>query len=489
VRADWLLENGRVLTLDPRRPVGRSLAVGRGRVLEVGATPALPHRAGPATERIDCRGATVVPGLVDPHLHLFGLAAGAVELDCSGPDVHGIDDLLAAVRAAATRASAGSWVRGGGLDERRLGRLPTAEELDAAAGGRPVRLRHRSRHASVLSLRALRRLGDARGVERHRGRPTGLVSGREERLRALVGPLPSAALAGGLLAAARQLAGFGVTTVADATPRRRAALAPLAVLMAAGRFPLRVVAMRPPGAPRWRDEARLAPGAVKLLVEEDRRGFRPRPATLGRRIAAAAAAGDQVAVHCLGAETLVTVLDAFAALPAALRAGRRHRLEHVAECPPPLVPRIAALGLVVVTNPAFVYWRGDAYREETEGVARGWLYRARSLAAAGVRLAAASDAPVVPPNPWVGLAAARARRTAGGRSLGAAERLDAAAALRLFTTGAAFALGRDRLGRIVPGGPADVALVEPDPVRAPPDEVAAARVRLTLVGGEAAWRA
>jgi predicted amidohydrolase YtcJ len=210
---------------------------------------------------------------------------------------------------------------------------------------------------------------------------------------------------------------------------------------------------------------------------------------LARRVAAAAAARAPVAVHCLGAPSLVAALAAFAALPRGLRAGRRHRLEHVAECPPPLVARIAALGLVVVTNPAFIHHRGDVYRAETPGAARAWLYRARSLAAAGVPLAGASDAPVVPPSPWIGIAAARTRRTATGHRLGGGERLGAAAALRLFTAGAAFALGDDALGRLVPGGPADLILVEPDPLRAPVDELAAARVHLTLVAGERAWPA
>ena len=192
-------------------------------------------------------------------------------------------------------------------------------------------------------------------------------------------------------------------------------------------------------------------------------------------------------MHCVGAATLVAALAAFAALPRRLRAGRRHRLEHVAECPPPLVAGIAALELVVVTNPAFVHWRGDAYIAETGARARAWLYRARTLASAGIPLAGASDAPVVPPSPWVGIAAARVRRTVAGATLGAAERLGARAALRLFTTGAAFALGADGLGTLAPGGPADLVVVEPDPLRAPPDEVADARVCLTLVAGERVW--
>jgi predicted amidohydrolase YtcJ len=488
-RADWLLENARVLSLDARRPQAEAIAIGEGRVLALGTRSGLRRLADGDTSRIDCGGATVLPGLVDPHLHLLGLAARHAHLDCGAPHVRSVDALLDAVAAHARGLATDAWVRGEGLDETRLDRLPTAAELDAAAGGRRVRLRHRSRHASVLSVRALALLAarDARG--RAWESPSGLVVGREERLRRLVGPLPEPVLAAGLAAAARELAALGVTTVADATPRGPRALVPLADAVSTGRFPLRVYAMRRPGTRVWSAIGRLRPGAVKLLVEEGPDGMRPRPATLARRVAAAAASGAQVAVHCVGASTLVAALAAFAAVPRRARVGRRHRLEHVAECPPSLVASIAALGLVVVTNPAFVYWRGDVYRAETTGPARAWLYRARSLAAGGVTLAAGSDAPVVPPSPWVAMAAARSRVTASGAVLGPAERLGPGSALRLFTTGAAFALGDDRLGRLVPGAPADLAVVEPDPLRAPPDEVRETRVRLVLVDGERVWPA
>lgn len=474
----WLFENGRVLTLDPRCPTAAALAIRGGRVLAVGSLGAVRARAGRAVERIDCRGAAVLPGIVDPHLHLFALAARDAHLDCAAFD--DVAALLAAVAARARALAPGQWVRGEGLDEARLGRLPTAAELDAAAPHNPVRLRHRSRHASVLSGSALGRLGVVAD--------SGLVAEREEVIGRLVGALPPEVFASGLAAAGRELVRLGVTTVADATPRRRAALAPLREAIDKGEFPLRVFAMRPPGVRAWRPEPRLAPGPVKLMVHEDGDTLRPTPAVLARRIAAAARAGDAVAVHCVGAATLVAALAGFAVLPAARRrAGPVHRLEHVAECPPPLVPIVARLGLTVVTNPAFVRVRGDVYAQETTGAARAWLYRGRSLAAAGIRLAAASDAPVVPPSPWLGLAAARSRRTAAGQVLGFGERLAAPAALALFTRGAADALAAPALGRLVPGAAADVIVVEPDPLRASPEETAQTRVRLTMIGGEVVW--
>ena len=472
-----------MLTLDPCRPVAEAIAVGGGRVVALGTAAELRALAGPGTERVDCRGATVLPGLIDPHLHLFGLAARGAHLDCAA--AASVGEILDLVRRHAARLPAGAWVRGEGLDEARLGRLPLAAELDAAAPRNPVRLRHRSRHASVLSGRALARLGGKAG-----GRVvTGLVTGREDAIGRLVGPLPEDVLARGLAEAGCELAALGLTTVADATPRGPRALAPLRRAVVEGSFALRVYAMRPVRGRPWRGAGRLLPGPVKIMVEDGPDGLRPDAAALARWVAAAAAAGAQVAVHCVSAATLVAALAAFARLPRALRAGRRHRLEHVAECPPPLVARIAALGLVVVTNPAFVHWRGDAYRGETEGAARAWLHRARSLAAAGVPLAGASDAPVVPPSPWMGIAAARTRRTAAGRPLAPGERLGAAAALGLFTRGAAFALHADALGWLRPGGPADLVVVAPDPLRAPPDEVAATEVRLTLVDGVRAWPA
>ncbi len=473
-----LLENARVQTLDPLHPRARALAIVGDRIAAVGDRADARRAAGSRARAIDCGGATVLPGLIDPHLHLHALASRHAHLDCGA---HGrVEDLLAAIADRARGQPRGTWIRADGLDEVRLGRLPTAAELDRAAPHWPVRLRHRSRHASVLNRCGLRLLGDAT--------TSGLVAGREAAVSRVVGRLPAATLADGLAAAARELLACGLTTVAEATPHTWATLGPLRAAMRRGAVPLRVFAMRPPRGRTWRADGRLRPGPVKILVEETPAGLEPSPAALGRIIARAAADGAQVAVHCVGAGTLVAALAGFAALPRRQRA-RRHRLEHVAECPPPLVARIAALGLTVVTNPIFVRERGDVYRTESPDETWAWLYRARSLARAGIALAGASDAPVASPSPWLGMAAARTRRTAAGAVLGEGERLSARAALALWTRGAAYALHADALGRLRRGGPADAIVVEPDPLRASPDEVAATRVRLVVVGGEVVWEA
>ncbi len=471
----WVFENACVRPLDGSRPRASAIAVAEGRVLAVGDLRSVGRAVGSRAERVDCGGATVLPGLIDAHLHLLALAARRAHVDLSG--CASVDAVLAAVAASATKD--GGWIRGEGLDESRLGRLPTRAELDRVGRGCPVRLRHRSRHASVLNTVALARLGGLPDVD-------GLVHGREAQVSRAVGPVSDDVLAAGLAEVAVELAQQGITTVADATPRRAGGVVPLRRAMADGTFRLRVHAMRASAGRRWPEHPRLRPGPVKILVEEGPDGMRPSPVSLARRIAVAAATGAPVAVHCVGSATLVAALAAFAALPAAYRR-QRHRLEHLAECPPPLVARIARLGLTVVTNPSFVHTRGDVYRQETAREAWPWLYRARSLVDAGIVVAAGSDAPVAPVSPWLGIATARRRRTASGASLGPAERLDAAGALALYTRNAAHALGDDTLGRLRPGGPADLVVVDTDPLRASPAAVAATGVRCTMVGGAMVW--
>jgi len=456
-----------------------------GRVVALGSPGDVRRRLGGRAELLAFPGATILPGLIDPHVHLFAMAARFGSLDCGR--FRRTTEVLRAVAQAASLLPPGAWVRGHGLDETALGRLPTGAELDRAAPRNPVRLRHRSRHASVLSGMALASLGTR--LPGSAVRSDGLVVGRERLVGRASGAPPAAVIADGLARVSRALLRRGVTTVGDATPRSGRGWGPVREQMAAGRFHVRVSGMRAVGGRPWPAGERLWPGPVKILVEEEGTTLRPRPQTLVRIVARAAAAGDRIAVHCLGAATLAAALAAFEAVPRRLRPRWQHRLEHVAECPLPFVQQVAALGLMVVTNPVFVATRGDVYRRETDPALQPWLYRAGSFTRAGVPVAAASDAPIGACDPWAGMAAARARRTRAGARLGWRERVSADMALALVTTNAALALGRPALGRLAIGGPADLLVVDRDPVTTRAADVGDTEVLLTMVAGEIAWRA
>src|SRR5262249_23005653 len=159
--------------------------------------------------------------LIDPHLHLLALAARRAHLDVGAHRQAAA--LLAALRVYAAGLPAGAWVRAEGLDDALIDRIPSPAEIDEAAGRPPLRLGYRSRQASFLGRSALRRLaGGSRTAA-----ASGLVVGREVELSRLVGALPGPVLAEALREAGRELAACGLTTVADATPRSRAGMAPV----------------------------------------------------------------------------------------------------------------------------------------------------------------------------------------------------------------------------------------------------------------------
>ena len=121
--------------------------------------------AGPAARVparvIDCNGLTLMPGLVDSHCHLLALGSTLRGLDCGPQAASSIPALQQLVRSRADLTPPGGWIRGFGYDDNALAerRHPYRWDLDPVAGGHPVRLDHRSRHASVLNSRGLELLG------------------------------------------------------------------------------------------------------------------------------------------------------------------------------------------------------------------------------------------------------------------------------------------------------------------------------------------
>jgi predicted amidohydrolase YtcJ len=156
------------------------------------------------------------------------------------------------------------------------------------------------------------------------------------------------------------------------------------------------------------------------------------------------------------------------------------RIEHGGVIPAEAIAHLRALGLTVVTQPAFVHERGDRYLAEVDPAEQPDLYRCASLIAAGVPVAASSDAPYAAPDPWAGVAAAARRRTAGGQPLGTAERVSAAQALGLYLGSPQDPGGPQR--RISVGAPADLCLLR-IPLAAMPDAPEASLVRATLISG------
>lgn len=427
-------------------------------------------RAAPGENVVDGGGGALLPGLADHHLHLTAMAAQAASVDLSGRTA---PTLGRTIRGAAPGPD--GWIRATGYDDGAHGPM-NREILDTWAGGRPVRVQHRSGVLWVVNSAALQRLGaDSTaappGVERDRsGRATGRLWRVDGWLRERIGARPPS-----LTAIGARLAAFGITHVTDATPDS-AAVPVLAGALHRGELPQYVTSLAA-HRPAPVSHPRLRLGARKLVVADHEL---PELAALVREILASHAARRPVAVHCVTPAALALTL-------AALDEAGHHagdRIEHCALADAAAVRELAARRLRVITQPTFIARRGDAYLERTPPAEHADLWRYGSLLRAGVATAPGSDAPYGDPDPWACLRAARDRTTPSGRVLGPGERTSTVRVLRGMLSRPCDPGGPPR--RLSTGARADLVLLH-----VPLDEALrhldSALVRATYVGGRAVY--
>jgi len=208
---------------------------------------------------------------------------------------------------------------------------------------------------------------------------------------------------------------------------------------------------------------------------------------MARRVRIAWEAGLDCAFHVTELEELEEVLEAveFARTLFAADAELPHcRIEHGGMIPADHVDRIAAVGAWVVTNPGFIHFRGPKYADEPGLFSN--LYRAKSLKAAGIQMAGATDAPVTPARPLAAMASAISRATIDGLSIASGERLSPSEALALFTRDAA-RLARLEAGEVEPDRLADLIVLPRNPTELTPAELLSLTVDMTLIGGRTVY--
>lgn len=449
-----VMVTGLIRTLDEARPTAEALLADNGVIVTVGNRVEVESlaRAGRRAHRVDVPPpAVVVPGLVDPHLHLLAMAAERLSVDLSA--ANSVPDICGVIAVAAGRLAPDLVVRGSGYDDvfLREGRHPTRDELDQAAPCNPVLIRHRSGHAAVANTQALELIGA-------RGHATGLLSGTDTRLARLP-RIDRITLEAAVRCVSRELAAHGVCAVGDATFDNDLGRYEFLTRLIANGALLQRLTFHPAAAhvhafaraglefgasgQRWRI------GHAKVLANEDEYLD-----AVPRLVGDACAAGFAAAVHVLDIGPLEVVLRALTEFPAP--AGGFHRIEHLALSLPEQIAGVVASGSAVVTQPSFLIHRAKRYERELSEIEKTWLYRVHSLQSAGVTVAASSDAPVAPARPLESVRAMLERSPVS-------EQIDIGDALALVTRRAAI-VGGDHGGWIRPGGPADWVVLGADPV-------------------------
>lgn len=432
--------------------------IDRGRVTVIGRIGGLPGEP-----IIDAGGGLLLPGLHDHHIHVAALVAAQTSVRCGPPEVTDPDAFAAALRGA----GGSGWLRATGYHESVAGMLDTAA-LDRIVVDRPVRVQHRSGRMWFFNSAGLDAILAGRSAPAGLERDTGRLFDEDDWLKAALGSTPpSFAPVGTALAQA------GVTGLTDMSPANGPFMARhFAAEHATGSLPQKVLLAGGFDLVDTRMGDGITLGAAKLhLHEADLPAFDDVIAFMHR----AHEQGRVVAVHCATEVELVYTLAAFAeagAIPG-------DRIEHASVTPDSAIADIARLGLAVVTQPHFIFERGDIYRTDVADRDQPSLYRLRAFHDAGITMAAGSDAPFGSPDPWAAMAAAVSRRTQAGAMIGPAEALTPEQAIDLYLRDPQ-ALGERR--RVAIGAPADLCLLDRAWASARTD-LSAVLVRASFVDG------
>ncbi|MDZ7644650.1 MAG: amidohydrolase [Woeseiaceae bacterium] len=547
--ADLILSNARVYTLDwpeaapdgtlrPAAPFedggwhpdADAVVLSGGTIAYVGTTSEALEWRNDTTRVVDLAGATVIPGLVDSHTHVFPLGAALERVNLVG-----VETEEEAVRLVAERAESvpeGEWIVGRGWDEGAwANRYPDKELLSRAVPDHPVFLASLHTFAGWANQAALDVAGITADSEvpvggemrlNEAGEPSGLFLNRAVPMISDAVPPPSReGLIDRVLAGLNRMAEDGYVAVHDAGLDSRQ-MSVLEQLEEAGRLPIRVYAMLSlrdedlmhewiAKGPDTDTDSMLVTRTVKAYYDGalGSRGARlledysDQPGHRGvsgddygfneELMAAAMAAGFQVAIHAIGDAGNREAIDILERIIGQYpeSADMRHRIEHAQVLHPDDIPRVAELGFIASMEPPHAM-EDKAWAEERLGPERILgAYAWRSLREAGADLTFNSDNPGSDHDIFYGLHSAITRQDKSGEPEGGwypEQRMNAEEAVRGYTDWSAYASFReDETGIIEEGRWADLTVLDVDPfvlATESPHDILNGRVLMTIVNGE-----
>jgi len=543
VTADLIIRNGAIRTMDEARPAAQSLAVLGNRIIRVGSDAECALLEGPETKVVDAKGATVLPGFNEAHLHIFGGSISLQQLSIA--TVKGVGELAARIADWRAQNPGLGFIVGHSApynficDER----MPLREDLDAACPDLPVFISSADHHTAWANTAALKLAGIERGAELRSGSEVvvgadGLATGELREApamnlvyalspsggRDILGSVTSAEESGITaeeraedMAALRKGLAYcaenGITSIQNMDGNYYQ-LDMLRELQANGELPVRVRVpyLLNPGTPvedicaaaDWREEFQsdfvtsdfvkiFADGVVEsgtaVLVD----GYADAPGNgtplfsddeLNEAIGLADALGLQVAVHAIGDGAVRQVLNAYEAARDnnGIR-DSRHRIEHIELLQESDFPRFGSLGVVASMQPAHppaaMDFPAETYLPRIGIERQDIAFRTRELLEAGVPLVFSSDWPVARLAPMASIQAAVTRTP--WREGGKDQSVTVDQALHAYTRAGAWVEFKEgQKGKLAPGYLADIVILDTDLARVPDTGLSAVSVSMTI---------
>ncbi len=515
VSADLALTYGNVLTMNSSQPCAEAVAVKGDRIVKVGTNEEVNQLVDETTKVICLNGKTVIPGLIDTHIHVSDFGRLLMWIDLS--DADSIREMQNRLKERVEKSPAGKWLLGRGWNQICFAekRLPTRFDLDEVSPDHPVVFYHQSGQMAVANSKAL----ESAGVTRFSPVSEGGAVDRDAETGELTGVLRDAAtnLIWNVIPQPREdelveTAGLACEKIVEAgvTSVHWIALSPIELTVISklhkqNKLPMRVYTIVPVElldkliySQAKNGSSLIVRGAVVsadgYLASKTAALFQPYKGgsengkllcTEEELITTATKIlkmGLQLIVHAMGDRAVDVAITAIERVSKVTpRKNLRSRIEQAALLNQQLINRINKLGLIVSVQPLVVASEFSVWSAaENLGAERArWLYPLKTLLEKGVRVIGGSDCPMEPLNPLRGIQAA-VTRTAFPE-----EQVTIDEALRIYTIDAAYATGEENVkGSVEAGKLADLTVLSNDPHNVSPKEIKNIRVEMTLVGGK-----
>ncbi|WP_439873676.1 amidohydrolase [Bacillus mycoides] len=528
MKADVVLINGEVITVDQKNAVAEAVAIKDNRIAVVGSNQEVKSLIGEQTAVIDLQGKTLLPGFIDSHIHLIAHGLNQLAVSCKAEHIDSIEALLEDLKKKALETPKGEWIRAWGFNENAVKekRYPTITELDEISAEHPIIVSRTCNHISVVNSKALEiaqineNTPNTSGgiIEKNQaGRLTGKLIEAANMEMSAVASYTESEMMKAVKIASDHFVAAGITSIHDAGGFGPESYRLLQQAVKSRDIRVRIYAMIcqlnnshefvnkmvEAGVVTGTGDERFKVGPAKMFTDGSSTG--PTIATrepyssdsnnsgilyyseeeIYQVLGEAHKKGYQITVHAQGDKAIEMYLNCVErALEESPRKDHRHRIEHAGISSPDLQERMKKLEVIPIPNPPFPYEFGEIYAQHY-GERVNHMYAARDFIDRGIIAAGGSDAPVTDYNPLLGIHVAVNRRSKSGMEIGTNQSISVMEAIKLYTWNGAYASFEEEIkGSIEAGKLADLVILNDSILSINPSKIKDLKVETTIIDGE-----
>lgn len=522
--------NGKIFTSDKNNLYAESLIVEDGMIKWVGKNCDMPKGD---YEYVDLNGKSIIPGLIDCHMHPVILADCAAKISCLPPNVNSIEELETEIAKAAKNKKEGEWIQGWGYDEEKFAehRAPNRWDLDKGSRDFPVELLRSCSHVRSVNSKALELAGitkdtpDPSGGEIDRdenGEPTGIL---RENARHLIGSvLPEKSreqVVNGIVDLGTLLLSQGIIAVCDMGNIDSVDYYDYYVEAANKGFKQEVgmyyiwdLIRKNPDF-KWDKERadknkQIHMSGIKIIADGSvggRTAWMDKPYKGSTDEYGISVCTDeeiesamefcklnscQLSFHAMGKRTIDRVVEKTATVESWIHEIPHLRIEHVTDPSEKAINIAAQNNIAFVTQSIFMYSEIESY---LNNLGEEWIketYPIQHIIDKGVKIALSTDAPAtswaVPSDPFPNIKCAVTRYAYDGTDCGRDNCIDVETAIQMYTREAAEIAGFKKVGQIKEGYKASFAILSDDIFTISAEHIDNVKIEATYMNGEMVYK-